>query len=108
MIKDKSIRDRFCQLDLDDSIKEKEYKDKLDNFNFLLIKVRTTLRSIDNSLKEAREHRKQLNIYDGFSIIESLDKKINDLSNKKILLSKKVDEIEEYIKREKENNEKEC
>jgi hypothetical protein len=101
MIKDKSIRDRFCKLGLDDSLKEKEYNEQLDNLNLLLIKIKLRLKSINDSLEEAREYRKELNVSNNFSIIESLDNRINKLSNKRILLLDKINEIEEYVKKEK-------
>jgi len=107
MIKDKNIRDRFAELGLDDSKKVKEYQDTLDSFTFLLFKVEQKIKNIENSLNIARKCRSDLNIKIDFSLIEEIDKKINSLSIKKVVLEKKFKEIEEYIKIEKGKNAKE-
>jgi len=85
MIKDKKIRDRFCVLELDDS---KEIED-------LIIKSENSLKSFENSLINAQNFRKQLDISKDFKQIEELDKKINNLSVSKTYISKKIQQLKE-------------
>jgi hypothetical protein len=85
MIKDKKIRDRFCVLELDDS---KEIED-------LIIKSENSLKSFENSLINAQNFRKQLDISKDFKQIEELDKKINNLSVAKTYISKKIQQLKE-------------
>jgi protein subunit release factor A len=109
MIKDKCVRDRLCELGLDDTNSINEYTKKIENLESLLSKTQLILLRIEENLKEAREYRKLLKIPDDFIMIETLDGKINKLSNKKILLDEKINEIYKYIEEESEHikNEKE-
>ena len=107
MIKDKNIRDRFIALGIDSTQEIREYNAQLNNLGSLTKKIEFNLININKSLDEAREYRRLLDIERDFTIIEELDKKINSLSIKKVILEKKIEKIKEYIKIEKIENEKE-
>jgi len=107
MIKDRCIRDRLCELGLDDTNDINEYKQKIENLESLLSKTQLIILRIDENLKEARECRQLLKMPDDFTIIETLDSKINRLSNKRVLLGEKIKEIYKYIKVKKMENKNE-
>lgn len=85
MIKDKKIRDRFSLLELDDSKKIED----------LIIKAEDSLKSFENSLVNAKNFRKQLDISKDFEQIEELDKKISNLSVAKTCIIKKIQQLKE-------------
>lgn len=85
MIKDKNIRDRFCILELDDSKKIEE----------IIINAEKRIKSLENSIINAQDIRKSLDISKDFNYIEDLDKKINKLSIAKVILIKQIAQLKE-------------
>lgn len=85
MIKDKTVRDRFCMLELDDSKKIEDF----------LISAEKKIKSLENTIIDAQNIRNKLDISKDFTYIEDLDRKINNLSIKKVFLNKEILQLRE-------------